>query len=143
MRALLVTITASLLLLAACGGQTTSNNPGPGSNNGPVAVTLTDSRVVPGQTTVKAGLVTFSVKNTGTLAHELVVVKTDVAQDKIPANAEEAGKMSEEGSLGESGDLASGTAKDFTLTLTPGKYVLMCNEAGHYAMGMHIAFEVK
>ena len=138
MRALLVTITASLLLLAACGGQTTSNG-----NNGAVGVTLTDTGVKLGQTTVKAGLVTFSVKNTGTIEHELVVVKTDVAQDKIPANPEEPGKMSEDGSLGESGNLAAGTAKDFTLTLTPGKYVLMCNEAGHYMVGMHIAFEVR
>ena len=143
MRALLVTITASLLLLAACGGQTTTNNPGPASDSGPVAVTLTDTGVTLGQTTVKAGLVAFSVKNTGTIEHELVVVKTDVAQDKIPASADEPGKMSEDGSLGESGNLAAGTAKDFTLTLTPGKYVLMCNELGHYMVGMHIAFEVK
>jgi len=143
MRALLVTITASLLLLAACGGQTTSNIPGPGGNNGPVAVTLTDAGVVLGQTSVKAGAVTFSVKNSGTIEHELVVLKTDVAADKIPANGDEAGKVSEDGSLGESGNLAAGTAKDFILTLTPGKYVLMCNEVGHYAMGMHIPFEVK
>jgi uncharacterized cupredoxin-like copper-binding protein len=143
MRALLVTITASLLLLAACGGQTTSNNPGPGSNNGPVAVTLTDTGVAIGQTTVNAGAVTFSVKNIGTINHELVVVKTDVAADKIQADPAAPGKMSEDGSLGESGDMEAGTAKDFILTLTPGKYVLMCNQPGHYMIGMHIAFEVK
>ena len=136
MRALLVTLTASLLLLAACGGQTTNNN-------GPVGVTLTDKGVTLSQTTVNAGAVTFSVKNTGTIEHELVVVKTDVAADKIPANPDEPGKMSEEGSLGESGNLAAGTAKDFVLTLTPGNYVLMCNEVGHYMVGMHIAFVVK
>jgi uncharacterized cupredoxin-like copper-binding protein len=135
MRALLVTITASLLLLAACGGQT--------SKTGPVGVTLTDKGVVLAQTAVNAGAVTFSVKNTGTIEHELVVVKTDVAADKIQADPDEPGKMSEEGALGESGDLAAGTAKDFTLTLTPGKYVLMCNQPGHYMVGMHIAFEVK
>ena len=136
MRALLVTITASLLLLAACGGQTTSNT-------GPVGVTLTDKGVVLAQTTINAGAVTFSVKNTGTIDHELVVVKTDVAADKIQPDPDEPGKMSEDGSLGESGDLAAGTAKEFTLTLTPGKYVLMCNQPGHYMIGMHIAFEVK
>jgi uncharacterized cupredoxin-like copper-binding protein len=138
MRALLVTITASLLLLAACGGQTASTG-----NGGTVGVTLTDQGVTLVQSTVSAGAVTFSVKNTGTIDHELVVVKTDVAQDKIKADADEPGKMSEDGSLGESGDLAAGTAKDFTLTLTPGKYVLMCNQPGHYMVGMHIAFEVK
>jgi uncharacterized cupredoxin-like copper-binding protein len=142
MRALLVTITASLLLLAACGGQTTSN-PGAANSNGAVSVTLTDTGVSLAQTTVNAGAITFSVKNAGTINHELVVVKTDVAADKIQADPATPGKMSEDGSLGESGDMEAGTAKDFTLTLTPGRYVLMCNQPGHYMIGMHIAFEVK
>jgi len=136
MRALLAMITASLLLLAACGGQTASAG-------GPISVTLTDKGVALGQNSVNAGAVTFKVKNTGTIEHELVVIKTDVAADKIKPDVDEPGKMSEEGSLGESGDLAVGESKDFTLNLTPGKYVLMCNQPGHYMVGMHVAFEVK
>jgi len=124
------------MLLAACGGQTATTS-------GPVSVTLTDKGVTLGQTSVSAGAVTFKVKNTGTIEHELVVVKTDVAADKIQPDPDEPGKMSEDGSLGESGDLAIGEAKEFTLNLTPGKYVLMCNQPGHYMIGMHVAFEVK
>jgi uncharacterized cupredoxin-like copper-binding protein len=137
MRALLALVTTSLLLLAACGGQTAS------TSSGPVGVTLTDKGVVLALTSVNAGAVTFKVKNVGTLEHELVVIKTDVAADKIQPDPDEPGKMSETGSLGESGDLAIGEAKEFTLNLTPGKYVLMCNQPGHYMVGMHVAFEVK
>jgi uncharacterized cupredoxin-like copper-binding protein len=137
MKALLTIAAASLFALAACGAQA-SSTPG-----GSVSVTLTDKGVTLAQSTINAGQVTFKVKNTGTIEHELVVIKTDVAADKISPDPDEPGKMSEEGSLGESGDMPIGTAKDFTLTLTPGRYVLMCNQPGHYMVGMHVAFEVK
>jgi uncharacterized cupredoxin-like copper-binding protein len=135
MRALLAIVT-SLVVLTACGTAA-------GSTGGPVSVTLTDTGVTLVQTSVNAGAITFKVKNTGTIEHELVVVKTDVAADKIQPDPDEPGKMSEAGSLGESGDLTAGELKEFTLNLTPGKYVLMCNQPGHYMVGMHIAFEVK
>jgi len=90
----------------------------------------------------RAGAVTFTVKNTGSVTHELVVIRTDLAEDQLPANAVEPGKVSEDGSLGESGDVAAGTSADFTLTLAPGHYVLICNEPGHYTAGMHTALTV-
>jgi len=135
MKALRAMVAGAVLLLAACGGQTASG--------GSVGVTLTDKGVTLAPTSVNAGAVTFSVKNSGTIEHELVVIKTDVPADKIQPDPDEAGKMSEAGSLGESGDLTAGEAKDFTLNLTPGKYVLMCNQPGHYMVGMHVALEVK
>ena len=90
----------------------------------------------------RAGAVTFTVNNTGTVTHELVVLRTDLAEDQLPANAAEPGKVSEDGSLGESGDIAAGTSGDFTLTLAPGHYVLICNEPGHYTAGMHTTLTV-
>jgi uncharacterized cupredoxin-like copper-binding protein len=126
------------VLLAGCAGQAAQPTSG-----GQVSVTLTDKGVTLAETSVNSGPVTFKVKNVGTLEHELVVVRTDVAQDKIQPDADEPGKMSEEGALGESGDLAAGELKDFTLNLTSGKYVLMCNQPGHYMVGMHIAFVVR
>ncbi len=136
MRHLLAIATVSLLLLAGCGSQ-------PVSTGGQISATLKDTGLTLGQTSVNAGTVTFKVKNSGTITHELVVIKTDVAADKIALNPDEAGKMSEEGTQGESGDLAVGEAKDFILDLAPGHYVLMCNLAGHYMAGMHIAFVVR
>ena len=39
-------------------------------------------------------------------------------------------------SLGEVGDLPPGHSGKLTLNLKPGKYLLFCNESGHYADGM-------
>ena len=137
MRVLVAAATA-LVFLAGCAAQ--GAQPGTG---GQVSVTLTDTGVTLGQSSINSGPVTFKVKNAGSIEHELVVVRTDIAQDKLQPDADEPGKMSEEGAQGESGDLAAGLTKDFTLNLSPGKYVLMCNQPGHYMVGMHIAFVVR
>ena len=134
----LIAMATALVLLAGCAAQ--GAQPGTG---GQVSVTLTDTGVTLAQTSVSSGPVTFKVKNAGSIVHELVVVRTDIAQDKIQANPDEPSKMSEEGTQGESGDLEAGLTKDFTLNLSAGKYVLMCNQPGHYMAGMHIAFVVR
>jgi uncharacterized cupredoxin-like copper-binding protein len=136
MKTLLATAAVSVLLLAAC-----SSAGGTGATR--VNATLTDSKIVLDQASVPSGKVTFQVRNAGTMVHEVVVLKTDVAADKIAPNPEEPGKMSEDGSQGESGDLTVGESKAFTLDLEPGNYVLICNQPAHYLLGMHIAFVVK
>lgn len=89
-----------------------------------------------------AGPVTFSVTNTGTVTHELVVLKTDLDEANIPPDPNEVGRVSEDASVGESGDVAPGATVTFTLDLSAGHYVLICNEPGHYAAGMHTTFWV-
>ena len=136
MKTFLAFATFSILLLAACGGA--------GATNGKtVNAKLTDSTILIDQATVPSGKITFQVKNTGTMVHEVVVLKTDLPADKVPPDPDEPGKMLEDGSKGESGDLNAGEAKSFTLDLEPGNYVLMCNQTGHYLLGMHIPFVVK
>ena len=68
---------------------------------------------------------------------------TFVVTDQIAANADEAGKMDETGNIGETGEMDTGTSKTFTVTLSAGHYILMCNEVGHYTSGMHMAFTVN
>jgi uncharacterized cupredoxin-like copper-binding protein len=136
MKTLLATAAVSVLLLAACGtaggtGATTVNT------------TLSDSKIVVDKASVSSGKITFNVKNNGTMTHEVVVLKTDLAQDKIAQDPGEPGKVSEDASLGETGDVNVGETKAFSLDLQPGNYVLICNETGHYLLGMHIAFVVK
>jgi uncharacterized cupredoxin-like copper-binding protein len=133
---ILIPAVFAFLVAAACSSAA-------GTAGGAVNATLTDSKVIVDRDNITAGRVIFTVKNTGTLEHELVVLKTDVAADKITADVDEPGKMSEEGSLGESGDIAAGETKTFSLDLTPGHYVFMCNQPGHYMLGMHIAFTVR
>jgi uncharacterized cupredoxin-like copper-binding protein len=110
---------------------------------GTINATLTDMKVTVDHTSISAGPVTFVVKNSGAILHELVVIQTDVAQDKMVMGTEEVGKMDETGNVGETGDVLAGESKAFTVNLPAGHYVLMCNEVGHYEAGMHVAFTVN
>jgi uncharacterized cupredoxin-like copper-binding protein len=108
----------------------------------PVAVALTEMKIVPVPTTAAAGQVSFVVKNAGKLPHEMVVIKTDkAAADLGPADS--AGTVPETGAQGETGDIAAGTNKTVKLKLVAGHYALICNIAGHYAAGMHADFTVN
>ena len=87
---------------------------------------------------VAAGKVTFIARNAGTVEHELVVVRGAGKLQVKSFKAIEAGRA-----LGEVEDIAPGKTKRFTLTLTPGKYTLLCNIAGHYMLGMHSVLTVR
>ena len=100
----------------------------------------------PSVISVKAGDVTFEVVNQGKEEHELVVMKTDLAANALKMRTADPEKVDEDASaqnLGEVEDLAPGTTKSVTLTLPAGRYVLICNLAGHYKNGMVAGFEVK
>jgi uncharacterized cupredoxin-like copper-binding protein len=96
--------------------------------------------------TAKAGKVTFTVKNTGTIEHEVVVLPlaAGTTYDKltVETSGADVDKVSEDGSLGESGELKAGETATFTVDMTAGDYALVCNIAKHYAMGMRSAFTV-
>lgn len=139
MKALLGLATASVLALAACGGPSVAA----GATGGTINATLGDNmRIVVSRDTVPAGAVTFNVKNAGATTHEVVVIKSDGAIDSLAPDPDEAGKVAEDGSVGESGDLDKGVSNTFTLNLDPGKYILICNEPGHYAAGMRTILTV-
>jgi len=138
-----VTIVAgiAILVLAACGGAASSG--GGAGAGGSVAISLTDNMVTLGATTVAPGKVTFTVKNTGSVVHSLVVLKTNLAHDKIPADPQDASRADERGKVAGSGQIAAGETKEFTVDLSSGKYVVMCNEPAHYLVGMHTALTVN
>jgi uncharacterized cupredoxin-like copper-binding protein len=121
-----------------------------GCASGPskVDVSLTTYKITLSTDNVKAGEVVFHVSNDAEdQVHEFVVFKTDLAEDQLPLTAE--GIVDEEGAgmafINEVEDVAQGTSKDLTVTLEPGRYVLLCNtsENLHYSHGMHIVFTVK
>ncbi len=93
---------------------------------------------------VKPGKVLFKVKNISTDEdHELLLVKTDLAPDALPMDKD--GVRVEEDKLEglkELGDVHPGKSRDTTLTLKAGKYLLFCNEAGHFKAGMYATFTV-
>ena len=85
-----------------------------------VAVKLKEFSVTPSPTSVKAGAVVFNVKNTGALAHEFVVVKTNLPVAKLPVKADRVTLKP----LGEIGPLKPGKSGVLGFSLKPGKYVL-------------------
>ncbi|MBK5287499.1 MAG: hypothetical protein JJE46_03420 [Acidimicrobiia bacterium] len=100
--------------------------------DGPMTMTATPASVA-------AGKVTFTLKNTGTIEHEVVVLKTDTPFDQLVVTK---GKVSEKDSVGEVPELAAGKTASVTLDLKPGSYALVCNIKDHYGMGMRAAFTV-
>lgn len=105
-----------------------------------IVVTLVDSAVKLGRPATPAGTITFAVRNSGTVKHDLVLLKTDLAQDKIPTDASQPFLVQEPGYLGKVADLAPGASGTITLVLAAGRYVLLCNQPAHYLVGMHAAF---
>jgi len=141
----LTSLGLATVLLAGCASAAAAPQPGQTAlDAGQVHATLSDNmKISVDKTTVPAGLITFVVKNSGAVVHELVVLQTTAAEDKVGADADEAGKMDETGNVGETGDMKAGESKTFTVTLPAGHYVLICNEVGHYMSGMHMTFTVK
>ena len=122
-----------------------------------MAVALQEWSVSPAPASIAAGKVTFNVKNTGTMTHEFVVVKTDLEPGALPTKAD--GSVNEDGTgltaVGELEDVEVGKSKSTTFDLAAGKYVLFCNVvenppmanmggiASHFKLGMRIGFSVS
>lgn len=117
-----------------------------------VNVTLREFSVRVDQATVPDGKVTFHVSNAGTVNHEFLVIRTDLAADALPTDTD--GAYAENGArttlIDEIEDIAPGQSKDVTIDLDKAKYVLICNMvhrdgatvSAHYALGMRTSFEV-
>jgi len=106
-------------------------------------VTMSDKDITLSAAEVPAGLVTFMVMNHGSILHSLVVIRTDVSDDQMPLDPADPAKVKETGSIVATGQMAAGSGKQIQRQLTPGKYVLVCNEPAHYAVGMHTGLVVK
>jgi uncharacterized cupredoxin-like copper-binding protein len=107
-----------------------------------VVAELADTKITVNVPSVKAGKIKIGVRNVGTMEHSFEVLKTDLAPDKLPTDAASA-KAKEDGKVGEIKSIAAGKSSAVTLDLTPGKYVFICNIAGHYQLGMHTGFTVE
>src|SRR3954452_16131216 len=106
---------------------------------GKVDVSLTDFKITPNVSAVRAGKVTFVARNAGKVEHEMVVVRTD----KSAGDLLKGSRASEAGAVDEIGEFAAGRTKRLTLNLKAGHYALICNVPGHYKAGMFTNFVVK
>ena len=115
----------------------------PPPSGGPaVAVELAEWSVTAAQASVDADGVTFNVTNAGAVAHEFVVIRSDLPADGLPAAG---GGVDESGLdvVGRIPEFAGGASASMTFDLTPGNYLLICNIPGHYGLGMTTTLTVE
>ena len=85
-----------------------------------VQVSETEFKIALPSTELKAGEITFDVKNDGKIAHDLAIKETG---DKTPL-------------------IQPGESAKLTVTLKPGTYELFCSVPGHEEAGMKISITV-
>ena len=107
-----------------------------------LVVEMTDYKVITNVATVPAGETKIGVRNRGSQPHDLVVLRTDLAPDKLPYDSGRA-RADEPGFVVRTKELRAGGTAAVTATLAPGQYVLICNVAGHYGLGMRTSLRVE
>jgi iron uptake system component EfeO len=105
--------------LVACSGGAAATPAGSPASGAPgsVAVTASEMQFDPSALTVKAGQVTFSVTNGGTIEHEFEIFKGEAVVDEVEG-------------------LVPGVTLPLTVTLQAGDYTYVCKLAGHEEAGM-------
>jgi uncharacterized cupredoxin-like copper-binding protein len=114
--------------------------PAAASASGTVNVTFADFKVKPATSSTGAGRTTFVVKNSDSMTHQFVVIKTRRRAGDLPVSG---GRASEKGKVGAVDSVGRGQTKRLTLNLKKGHYALICNLPGHYQGGMFADFTVK
>ena len=131
-------VLAIVLVASACAAAPTNDT----SETPSVYIEMSDFKLVPDHPVVAAGHVVFGIRNHASMQHEIKVIKTDLAPDQLPVDGPTA-KAKEDGKVGELLNISGGASRKLVLELTPGKYVLICNVAGHYQLGMRVGLEVQ
>lgn len=130
-------------LLAACTiGTTKPALPASGksaANAGPIGVSLKEWRIDLTAPSTKAGTVKFAVRNDGNVPHDLVIVKSEFAANRLPT----ASGLVDESKVtivARTAPLTPGDGKELAIELPKGAYALICNVIGHYNSGQFAAF---
>lgn len=135
-RPLVPAVAALALLVGACA---------PSADGAPsgsqVVAEVSDYKIAVKVPSVKAGKTKIGVRNLAAMEHSFQVLKTDLAPDKLPVDGASA-KAKEDGKVGEIASIPAGKSAAVSIDFTPGKYIFICNIAGHYQLGMHTGFTV-
>ena len=142
--ALALVLVPAALALAVAVAVARRHEPAPGGT--PVNVVLGDFHLRRDVAVVRAGTVRFRILNQGPTTHEVSVIRTNRAPDKLPLQRD--GLTINEDAPGmdfinEAEGLDIGDRRTLVLRLAPGNYVLYCNMEGHYLGGMHAALTVR
>jgi uncharacterized cupredoxin-like copper-binding protein len=129
---LLTAVAAMALLVASCAGEKG------------IETTLDEFSVTLAQTSAPAGPQTFLARNRGSVAHQLLVIRTDRPVDRLPVkDGEVRTKAKGLRVVAEAELISPGSSQTLDVDLSPGTYALICNIAGHYTSGMHARFRAR
>jgi uncharacterized cupredoxin-like copper-binding protein len=128
--------------LTATGKAPPRPTPVPGPTTA-LKVSMKDYAIVTSLTTAPAGTFNIDVSNSGPATHEFVIIRTDLKADALPVKdglADEDDKRLTH--VDEVEDVEIDAKIAYTVGLTPGHYVFICNISGHYGLGMRTDFTV-
>ena len=134
---LLVSLLAALFVATSC---SQAMEPLPSDVN--VVIDLKEYAITLSVASVKAGAVKFGIRNSGTMVHDFDLIKTDLAPDKLPIDGGSA-KARADGLTKQMINIAANRSTTLSADLAPGSYVIICNVAGHYQLGMRVALKVN
>jgi hypothetical protein len=95
--------------------------------------------IVPSVGALPAGRVRIEVRNFGTYAHQVVIVRTKTFAEQLPLRGTRAVVHPEAAPI----LVRAGRQASFVVTLRPGSYVLIDNLPWHYWKGTSAAFSVR
>jgi uncharacterized cupredoxin-like copper-binding protein len=153
--AIAVIVILAAPVAAGCGGDVDNGDGGQAGAPSPTAtqtttqppaaeraltIRMTEFAFDPKDAIAKAGRVTITAPNDGTVVHELVLLKTDEDPATLPKKGDE---VDESTSVGEIADVEPASTKKATFKLAPGKYAMVCALPGHYEGGMYGSLTVE
>jgi uncharacterized cupredoxin-like copper-binding protein len=92
--------------------------------------------------TLKAGVVKIGIRNLGTMVHDFDLFKTDLPFDKLPID-NAAAQVKTDGLVKQMQNISPNRVTTLEANLAAGSYVIICNVAGHYQLGMRVALKVE
>ncbi len=137
MNKLAVTLLVAVITMVSC---SQAMEPLPSDVN--VIVDLKEYSITLSVASVKAGIVKFGIRNNGAMVHDFDLIKTDLASDKLPIDGG-AAKAKGDGLVKQMINIAAQRSTTLSADLAPGHYVIICNVAGHYQLGMRTELKVE
>jgi len=107
-----------------------------------VTVDLKEYAITLSVSSIKAGSIKFGIRNNGTMVHDFDLFKTDLPIDKLPVDTGSA-KVKLDGLVKQMINISANRSTTITADLTAGRYVIICNVAGHYQLGMRAELQVN
>jgi hypothetical protein len=133
----IASIALACVVAAAC-----ASAPEVDVSKGEIRADLKEYSVGLTSSTMRSGQVTFLARNVGGIAHSFIVIRTDLAADRLPVDGPKQ-VAKEDGKVGGLDTIDPGKSLNLRIQLPPGHYVVICNVPTHYQLGMRADLTVQ